>query len=262
MDTNLQAKLRESLATWWHLFSSKVALYDSMGQHAGEKGQRRENALAEVLETFLPRRFSVGSGEILSAEGGRSKQIDVIIYDAINSPVLANPKESKVVPAESVYAVIEVKPDLKTGKDMQIAVENIRSAKRLARTAVVDSHGGHRHYNGPKGNCPIYGAIFTYKDHWDVRRLGEEMLKACDGWSTSEMPDSLCAGSKSVILTACNVGGKITISQAHKLKRQDLKLLDWGAGEKTLGYFLYNLFHMIAQMDLFPPDMFAYLGHR
>lgn len=252
-------KLQEASASWWRLFDSKITECDPLGRHPGEKGQRRENALSEVLEDFLPRKYSVGSGEILAADGNISKQIDVIVYDALNSPLLANPAQSKIVPAESVYAVIEMKPDLKTSKDLQAAADNIRSAKKLSRAAIVDSHGGH-HKN--KCNTPMLGAIFTYKDHWPIEKIIEELHNHCNTWETSDLPDCICVGKEAVAFTYLTRDGQVTFCPSHRLSKEQFRYFVWKTGEQSLGYFLYHLFHMIAMMDIFPPDMFAYLGHR
>jgi hypothetical protein len=257
------SKLHQVLETHWDHFMSKVSRYDALGSHSGEKGQRRENALAEVLREFLPQKYGVASGEILTATDQVSKQMDIIIYDCLHSPTLADASDSKVIPAEAVYAVIEVKPNLKSARDMQAALDNIASAKSLSRTAVVASHGGHRQHHGPKGNSPLLGAIFTYGDHWSTERLGDEMLSRCDKQPQMEWPDVICAGTEGVVMWADKASTtSVQLCDPHDTPKESLALFRPFEGKASLGLFMTHLLYKISNMELFPPDLFAYLGMR
>jgi hypothetical protein len=86
-----------------------------------DKGKIAEAAFRDWLTQFLPRKFAVTSGYIISQginTGNKLLHYDVIIYDAINSPILwvennaDNSEQGKVraIPAEHVNCVIEVKP--------------------------------------------------------------------------------------------------------------------------------------------------------
>jgi hypothetical protein len=80
-------------------------------QHAGDKGENREEILRRFLEERLPRRFGIAKGEILDPNGVHSRSADLIIYDALNCPVLFTGKTA-VLPIEGVYGIIEVKSRL------------------------------------------------------------------------------------------------------------------------------------------------------
>jgi hypothetical protein len=110
-----------------------------------ERGNEREASLRVFLETYLPKRYAIAKGEIVDSEGNVSRQCDLIIYDAINSPLLLSGKDYRVFPAESVYGVIEVKSVL-NGTQFQKAIENIRSVKNLHRE-----------------NGKIAGVVFAFK---------------------------------------------------------------------------------------------------
>ena len=82
-----------------------------------------ESAFRRWLEEFLPKRYGVTSGYIVSQkldENDRLPHFDVIIYDDLESPVLwieRNPDRSaqgmaRAIPAEHVRAVFEVKSAL------------------------------------------------------------------------------------------------------------------------------------------------------
>src|SRR6185295_12972960 len=82
--------------------------FQSEIKHMGERGNEREANLQLLLEAYLPKRYAIGKGEIVDSDGMVSRQCDLIVYDAFNSPLLLSGKDYRVFPAESVYGVIEV----------------------------------------------------------------------------------------------------------------------------------------------------------
>jgi hypothetical protein len=83
-------------------------------------GRMAEAQFRTWLESFLPKRYGVCSGYVISQgqiEGCEMPHFDVIIYDQLESPVLwveADPDRSKLgtvraIPAEYVRSVIEIK---------------------------------------------------------------------------------------------------------------------------------------------------------
>jgi len=98
--------------------------------HNGVKGTVREESLRDFLIQYLPKKYSVGTGVIVNERGTQSKQQDIFIYDSFNSPVLFNTDSIRYMPIESIYSTIEVKSTL-AKKDLEQAVENIQSVKRL-----------------------------------------------------------------------------------------------------------------------------------
>src|SRR4051794_10896156 len=85
------------------------AQFDSIRRkHRGELGRRREDDVRAWLREFLPARLAVDTGEIAATDGSVSPQMDLIIYDALETPLLEHSESSVVVPVEGVYGVIEV----------------------------------------------------------------------------------------------------------------------------------------------------------
>jgi hypothetical protein len=80
-------------------------------RHAADKGGNREAILREFLAGHLPRKYGVAKGEVITRTGGHSHPADVLIYDAINCPVLYV-SDTQVLPIEGVYGAIEVKSRL------------------------------------------------------------------------------------------------------------------------------------------------------
>ena len=93
--------------------------------HAPTLGSYKERLLRQVIAEFLPRRYQVGTGFVLfpaAQLSGRgessaarrppheiSRQLDLIVYDASEHPVVFREGDFVVVRPEAVRAVIEVK---------------------------------------------------------------------------------------------------------------------------------------------------------
>ena len=105
------------------------ASYDAegvRGGHGGEKGLQRDSVLGQFLARHLPPSYGVSRGEVVAANGAISRQVDVVIYDALRSPLLQDSDVSRVFPAECVYTAIELKPVLNRST-LAEAVSNIAS---------------------------------------------------------------------------------------------------------------------------------------
>lgn len=251
--------MKEVLECLGKELAAKLQEYDAFSKHNGEKGERRENAVAGVMERFLPRKFRIATGEVVSVKGVTSRQIDILIYDCLHSPVLCDARDTKIVPAESVYAAIEVKPNLNRLNDLHAALDNIRSTKSLPRNAILPSHGGHHHYHGPSENPPVYGAIITYGEHWDAKRLGDEMASYCSRWPREHWVDQICVCDDANVLYAVSKDGGVRICRPFWTHDGVPQLCLQKTGSIAFGFFLLELLYHIGQMDLFPPDFQRYL---
>lgn len=80
--------------------------------HPGTKGDASELCWLEMLKNYLPQRYRAEKAFVLDSEGKLSDQIDIVIFDRQYSPFLFNQDDALYVPAESVYATIEVKQDI------------------------------------------------------------------------------------------------------------------------------------------------------
>jgi len=107
--------------------------------HPGSKGDSLENAWIEWLQKYLPNRYSVDKAIVIDHEGNTSQQIDIVIYDNWFTPFIFSQNGFHYIPAEGVYAVFEVKPDIQgnVGNQSYIeyAAEKIESVRILKRTS-------------------------------------------------------------------------------------------------------------------------------
>ena len=81
--------------------------------HMGERGRIAEEIIRGVLQRTLPKRFSLGTGVLISASGASSSQTDIVIFDNDHNSPLLSEFGVGVYPVEIVYATIEVKSVLK-----------------------------------------------------------------------------------------------------------------------------------------------------
>lgn len=99
--------------------------------HQGNKGTYRESALREfLLSGRLPKRFGIGTGEIIGPMRNVSKQSDLVIYDQLDGMSLVYDDNIQIYPIESVFGVIEVKSKL-SKVELIKSLENIKSVKSL-----------------------------------------------------------------------------------------------------------------------------------
>lgn len=119
--------------------------------HPGLKGSALEEAFRGFLRKYLPSKLDVSHGIVIDASGQSSKQMDVIISDALGTPIFYESGETRVVPAEMVYAVIEVKANLNLG-ELDRCLENMASVRSLAKAA---------YQPGTSAPINMYGQIFT-----------------------------------------------------------------------------------------------------
>lgn len=98
-----------SLAEEIRVKSEKISLLVSHGQTVGNY---REHILRELLRKYIPSKFKVATGFI----EGIGRQIDILIYDALNHSPTFIEGELVVVKKEAVRGIIEVKSNLITAK--------------------------------------------------------------------------------------------------------------------------------------------------
>jgi hypothetical protein len=131
--------------------------------HPGAKGTASELHWLTMLNNYLPERYFVDQAFVLDSDGNLSDQIDIVIYDRQYSPFLFNQHFVKYVPAESVYAVLEVRQEIDLG-NVKYAGEKVSSVRQLRRTTVPIPHAAGTHEAKEPG--PILGGLLTLGSAW------------------------------------------------------------------------------------------------
>lgn len=126
---NKEKFLRLKLKDFQHIFEQTEGIYE----HPPDRGGPREKAVRDYLKYHLPKKYGVSTGKILNPSGMLSRQIDVIIYDSLNCPIIyseAVGEEYQIIPADSTIGAIEVK-SIVNKEIMRNIMINMESIKKV-----------------------------------------------------------------------------------------------------------------------------------
>ena len=104
-------------------------------EHASTAGAATEHHWLEMFDRYLPKAYRAAPAFIIDSTGRRSRQIDIAIFDQLHSPLLFPHASGVHVPAESVYAVFEVKPTFSRQwlRDAADKAASVRALRRNTR---------------------------------------------------------------------------------------------------------------------------------
>lgn len=151
--------------------------------HPGSKGDATEQRWIDFLRTYLPDRYKVDKAIVIDSTGNVSEQMDVVIYDAIYTPFIFKQDGFMYIPAESVYAVFEVKQDVKGHIDD--AAKKVESVRKLKRTS-IDMVASGRHTSAAP-LTKIIGGILTTTSSYSGQKAIRERLRELKGYQTLDL---------------------------------------------------------------------------
>jgi hypothetical protein len=156
--------------------------------HPVARGNSAEEQWRRMLTNHLPARYQASAAWVVDADGGCSEQIDIVIHDRQFSPCLLDIAGGRYIPAESVYAVLEVKQSINK-EHLRYAGAKIASVRRLRRTS-----GDYRHHQGTGRTDikPILGGIVTFGSDWSPA-FGSPFREAVAAAVPDERIDIGCA---------------------------------------------------------------------
>ncbi len=158
--------------------------------HYGERGAELERVVSTFLTEHLPRRFATTTGFILDDTDRISPHIDVIIYDALNAPLLRYSERSTIVPADNAAVAIEVKSNL-TKSEFGDAVAKIAATKALGKSRVSDldllAPGAKK-----VAQRQTLGVLFAYSSGVSVRTVGQWYAEALRDHNNGRHIDFVC----------------------------------------------------------------------
>ncbi len=104
---------------------------------AAEGGAEAEAILKKFLKERLPRRFDVENGLVIGAHGKISNQTDLIIFDALDSPVYRRGPRVYILPRDNVAAVIEMNSQLNKD-ELRDEARKIASVKEIKAAPITN----------------------------------------------------------------------------------------------------------------------------
>jgi hypothetical protein len=224
-------------------------------EHPGSKGDSLENVWIEWLKKYLPNRYCVDKAIIVDSTGQLSQQIDLVIYDQQYTPFVFTQNGIHYIPAEGVYAVFEVKPDLQgnvvvNGESLsyiEYAGRKIESARKLKRTSTQIIDRGRICDARPL--TKIIGGILSSVNTYVQRETIENHIKKLTELKTLDMGCAVEYGSFYVNFIGEEDGGitdfNARIKQYYSSRKFDF--IGFSNSDKSLVTFFLQLSRYLQQ---------------
>ena len=222
--------LQDAFALEQKLLQTKLELSSQSVTHSGTLGEVNECYFIEVLRKYLPRRYAIDAAIIIDSLGSTSDQIDVVIYDNQYTPTLLDQERHRFVPAESVYAVFEVKPTINKPY-LNYAGDKAKSVRELMRTTIPIIYAGGEYPAKPL--FPIVAGIIAPNIDW-AEGFNSEAFRA-NRLELSELRELDCGLAVS--------GGCFDIYEGE---------LQLGSSDQALAYFLFRFLQKLQSLGTVP----------
>ncbi len=160
-------------------------------KHPGSKGDSLENVWINWLREYLPNRYCVDKAFIIDSNGNLSHQLDLVIYDQHFTPFVFKQDGISYIPAEGVYAVFEVKPEI-TKEYIEYAGKKIESVRKLFRTSTNIIDRG-KSYD-PRPLTKIVGGLLAIDSSISLGTV-EKHIKSLNNLETFDMGCAITKGS-------------------------------------------------------------------
>ncbi|WML34446.1 DUF6602 domain-containing protein [Clostridium sp. OS1-26] len=149
--------MRQKIEQFIRDFKYSSSLFEDLNKknnliHAGEYGSYRENICKKLLEFAIPSKYQISSGFILNPQDEVSTQIDILIYDFNNTPLIEIDENTKFFPTETVIGIGEIKSTLDKNALFEALIKlaknkAIRKIQNPCR--LVSKTTGELNYNNP-----------------------------------------------------------------------------------------------------------------
>ena len=149
------------------------------------------NQLLEYKKMIDLRDLFHGLQNQMLASFNVSEQMDVVIYDAIYTPFIFKQDGFMYIPAESVYAVFEVKQDVKGY--IEYAAQKVESVRKLKRTSISMVSSGKT--TPARALTKIIGGILTTTSSYRGNDTVIKQLEKLKGLQTLDLGCFCDAGS-------------------------------------------------------------------
>lgn len=229
--------------------AARLNVGGELTDHGSIVGAGTEHGWYGYLTGFLPKRYGVASGKVVDCKQQQSEQVDLIVYDAFYSPLLFTVGDATFVPAESVYAVFEVKQTLDK-KHLDAAAQKAKSVRRLHRTSALIPNQFGKEIRKNLDDLPILAGILASASDWKVP-FAEVLHKYLAAQDVDESIDFGCA------LEA----GAFDTERAPVADGRVLLDVSVSVPDRTLSYFTMRLLRRLQQLGTVGAiDYEAYAG--
>lgn len=233
------------------LAKSKAAL-----SHNLSKGEAAEESVRTFFRNHCPSSLGVTKGQVIDCQGGRSRQIDVIIYDSFRTPILFTSEEGghQLVPSEGVLAVIEIK-SYADPSDVTGILANMASVKSLDKSAYFSPRGALRTktyiYDREYDYFPTLYFLFAY-DSGSLQALGAEFDRQLTALPVDKRLDCACVLSKGVLVNSQRDGTIDTVPES------ETKLASYATNNALLLFYILVTRYLL-QAETRPIELRRYI---
>lgn len=235
--------LREAFLERQRVLASALGFGRSVGTHSPTVGDDAELKWRDMLKSTLPSRYGVSKAFVVDVDGGLSEQLDVVIHDRQYSPLLFDIGDACYIPAESVYAVFEVKQEV-TREDLLYAGKKVDSVRRLRRTSTTIVHAGGSYSARPLPQ--IVGGLLALDCSW-ASGFGQPFRNCVEAWADGQRLDLGCALNQGAFALSWDENGGYGVETCD-------------AG-RALIWFVVKLLQQLQSMGTVPAmDYDEYLG--
>ncbi|WP_129543339.1 DUF6602 domain-containing protein [Serratia sp. 1D1416] len=142
-------------------------------KHNGGKGDHREDAFVDFLKEYLPNKYGIGRGEVISPENEISGELDVVIFDKDHCPLFLKSESHSLYPRESVFGAISMKSHLDS-EELKDAYKNIASLKQIMSTQSFSNSLSPGMVTGLNPVVPVT-AIFAYAANRSLEAIAKQV---------------------------------------------------------------------------------------
>ncbi len=228
---NGKAFLQQSFTMQQAMLKTQLEMSSASITHNGTMGDVNEKHFIEIIKKYLPNRYAVDTGIVIDSNGKTSDQIDVIIFDNQYTPTLLDQKNHRFIPAESVYAILEVKPHIDKVY-LNYAGKKAESVRVLKRTSVPIAYAGGVYPAKP--HFEIIAGIIATNINW-VDKFGKSFKEAHTKLSKTQQID-------------CG----LAVSGASFDTFNEDKSFTFGPSENALIFFLFRLLQKLQSLGTVP----------
>lgn len=234
----LYCSIQKEMIASLYLSSSAVV-------HPGTKGDATENDWISFFRRYLPTRYKIDKGIVIDSDGNQSHQIDIIIYDNQYSYFVFRRDDTLLVPAESVYAVFEVKQNLNK-EHIQYAGNKAKSVRELHRTSAQIKHAGGKY--PPKELHEIVSGLLTTSCDWK-EPIQAKVVEYLNKMKYTERLDLICSINNSTF----SVNNNVFLSEYNSEVNYDIMFCE---SNKSLVYLLLSLLKKLQDIGTVPAISF------
>jgi hypothetical protein len=198
----------------------------------------REGYFNKFLRKYFPFPHRIAKGIVSDTAGNRSASVDSIIINPIHPYTIDVAEKFSIILADGVDVAIELKPDISDKGELETALKQVQSVKKLRRVngPLLLKSGHTAEEIDYSKQIPSF--IFAFKAKADIKDTVQEII---DYYNTNSIP-------KIEQLDYAVILGRGIIFN-HKFKeKSELKN---GAGEKVTGFSYHQLDNDTLAMFLF-----------